>query len=72
MEDEREAALGTEGEQGLRDHRVTGDDCFVMKTHVRDVVHLEEVIDRFVVLGDTTTSIMQSSPVPARGLAVDA
>ena len=52
-------------------NRVTGDDCFVMKTHVRDVVHLEEVIDRFVVLGDTTTSIMQSSPVPARGLAVD-
>jgi Lrp/AsnC family leucine-responsive transcriptional regulator len=43
-----------------------------MKAHVRDVVHLEEVIDRFVGIGDTTTSIMQSSPVPARGLAVDA
>jgi Lrp/AsnC family transcriptional regulator, leucine-responsive regulatory protein len=51
-------------------HRVTGDDCFFMKAHVRDVTHLEEVIDRFVVLGQTTTSIVQSSPVPRRGIAV--
>jgi Lrp/AsnC family leucine-responsive transcriptional regulator len=33
-------------------------------------MHLEEVIDRFVVLGQTTTSIVQSSPVPRRGIAV--
>jgi Lrp/AsnC family transcriptional regulator, leucine-responsive regulatory protein len=51
-------------------HRVTGDDCFFMKAHVRDVTHLEDVIDRFVVLGQTTTSIVQSSPVPRRGIAV--
>jgi Lrp/AsnC family leucine-responsive transcriptional regulator len=48
--------------------RVTGDDCYVMRAHLRDVEHLEEVIDRFVVLGQTTTSIVQSAPVPARGL----
>src|SRR5215207_1124154 len=47
-------------------HRVTGDDCYVMHAHLRDVTHLEEVIDRFTVLGLTTTSIMQSSPVPGR------
>jgi Lrp/AsnC family leucine-responsive transcriptional regulator len=47
-------------------HRVTGDDCYVMRAHLRDVLHLEEVIDRFTVLGQTTTSIMQSSPVPGR------
>ena len=47
-------------------HRVTGDDCYVMRAHLRDVMHLEEVIDRFTVLGQTTTSIMQSSPVPGR------
>jgi Lrp/AsnC family leucine-responsive transcriptional regulator len=35
------------------------------------VEHLEEVIDRFVVLGQTTTSIMQSSPVPGRGVALE-
>ncbi len=51
-------------------HRVTGDDCFIMRLHVRDVTHLEEVIDRFVPYGQTTTSIMQSSPVPGRGPAV--
>src|SRR3954465_9503315 len=28
-------------------NRITGDDCFVMRAHVRDVDHLEEVIDRF-------------------------
>ena len=50
-------------------HRVTGDDCYVMTAHVRDVAHLEELIDRFVAYGQTTTSIMQSSPVPRRPLA---
>jgi Lrp/AsnC family leucine-responsive transcriptional regulator len=52
-------------------HRITGDDCFLIRAHVRDVEHLEEVIDHFVVLGQTTTSIMQSSPVPMRGLAIE-
>ena len=41
-----------------------------MKAHVRDVEHLEELIDRFVVFGQTTTSIVQSSPVPGRALPV--
>lgn len=48
--------------------RVTGEDCYVMTAHVRDVEHLEEVIDRFAAHGETTTSIAQSSPVPMRGL----
>ena len=52
-------------------HRITGDDCYFMRLHVRDVEHLEEVIDRFVPYGQTTTSIIQSSPVPARGIALD-
>jgi Lrp/AsnC family leucine-responsive transcriptional regulator len=51
-------------------HRVTGEDCFVMRLHVRDVLHLEELIDSFVLYGQTTTSIIQSSPVPGRGAAV--
>ena len=48
--------------------RITGEDCFLMKLHLRDVDHLEEVIDRFVPYGQTTTSIVQSSPVPRRGV----
>jgi Lrp/AsnC family transcriptional regulator, leucine-responsive regulatory protein len=51
-------------------NRITGEDCFIFKLHLRDVEHLEEVIDRFVPYGQTTTSIVQSSPVPARGLAL--
>jgi Lrp/AsnC family leucine-responsive transcriptional regulator len=50
--------------------RVTGDDCFVMTAHVRDVAHLEQVIDLFMVYGVTTTSIVQSSPVPTRPVAI--
>ena len=50
-------------------HRGTGEDCYFMKLHVRDVQHLEEVIDRFAFFGQTTTSIVQSSPVPGRGLS---
>src|SRR4029079_8100571 len=56
--------------EGVECHRVTGEDCYVMTAHVRDVQHLEEVIDRFAPLGQTTTSILQSSPVPRRGIAL--
>jgi Lrp/AsnC family leucine-responsive transcriptional regulator len=50
-------------------HRITGDDCYFMRAWVRDVDHLEELIDRFAPYGQTTTSIVQSSPVPRRGVA---
>src|SRR5262249_56466535 len=51
-------------------HRITGEDCFFMKAHLRDIAHLEQVVDRFTPLGQTTTSLIQSSPVTARGLAL--
>jgi Lrp/AsnC family transcriptional regulator, leucine-responsive regulatory protein len=47
---------------------VTGDDCYVMTAWVRDVTHLEEIIDAFASYGQTTTSILQSSPVLRRAL----
>jgi Lrp/AsnC family transcriptional regulator, leucine-responsive regulatory protein len=49
-------------------HRITGEDCYFMKAFVRDVEHLEEVIDQFAIYGQTTSSIMQKSPVPGRGV----
>jgi Lrp/AsnC family leucine-responsive transcriptional regulator len=49
-------------------HRITGEDCFLVRLHVHDVEHLEELIDRFTPYGQTTTSIIQSSPVAARGV----
>jgi Lrp/AsnC family leucine-responsive transcriptional regulator len=51
--------------------RITGEDCFIMSAHVRDVEHLEEVIDQFAAHGQTTTSIVQSAPVASRGLSLD-
>jgi Lrp/AsnC family transcriptional regulator, leucine-responsive regulatory protein len=64
------ADLARETPEVVECHRVTGEDCYVMRAHLRDVLHLEEVIDRFTVLGQTTTSIMQSSPVPGRPIAL--
>ena len=48
--------------------RITGDDCFFLRVHLRSVEHLEEVIDRLVLFGQTTTSIVHSAPVPRRAL----
>ena len=62
------ARLAQETLEVVECHRITGDDCFVLRAHVRDVDHLEEVIDRFTAFGQTTTSIVQSSPVPGRGV----
>jgi Lrp/AsnC family transcriptional regulator, leucine-responsive regulatory protein len=65
------AALAQATPEVTECHRITGEDCFFMRLHLRDVDHLEEVIDRFVPYGQTTTSIVQSSPVPGRGLSLD-
>jgi Lrp/AsnC family leucine-responsive transcriptional regulator len=66
------AELARETPEVVECHRITGEDCYFMKAHVRDVHHLEEVIDRFAAFGQTTTSIVQSSPVPVRGVDLEA
>ena len=53
-------------------HRVTGDDCFVMKLHLRSIDDLEGILDRFTALGQTTTSIIHSTPVASRPLPLSA
>jgi Lrp/AsnC family leucine-responsive transcriptional regulator len=62
------AAVAREAPEVVECRRITGDDCYVILAHVRSVEHLEELIDRFTPHGQTTTSIVQSSPVPPRGL----
>lgn len=47
-------------------HRITGEDCFLIKVHARDITAFEEVLDTFLRHGQTTTSIVQSTPVPPR------
>jgi Lrp/AsnC family transcriptional regulator, leucine-responsive regulatory protein len=63
------AQLARDTPEVVECHRVTGDDCYVMTAYVRDVEHLEQVIDQFAAYGQTTSSIMQSSPVKRRALA---
>jgi Lrp/AsnC family leucine-responsive transcriptional regulator len=65
------AQLARDTPEVVECHRITGEDCFFVKVHIRDVEHLEEVIDHFTVFGQTTTSVMQTSPVPLRGVAVE-
>jgi Lrp/AsnC family leucine-responsive transcriptional regulator len=47
-------------------YRTTGDDCFVVKVVLPTVEDLEDVLDRFMVYGTTTTSVVLSSPVRPR------
>ena len=47
-------------------HRVTGEDCFIVKVHLDALEHLDVILDRFLQYGQTTTSIVQSTPVPLR------
>jgi Lrp/AsnC family leucine-responsive transcriptional regulator len=47
-------------------HRVTGEDCFIMKVLVGRVELLEAVLDELLVHGNTTSSIVQSTPVALR------
>lgn len=46
--------------------RVTGEDCFIAKAHVRSVEELEKLIDQVMPYAMTNTSIIQSSPVERR------
>lgn len=49
-------------------HRITGEDCFLVELHLRAIDDLEQILDRFVLFGQTTTSIVHSSPVARRPL----
>ena len=52
-------------------HRITGEDCFFIRLHLRSMDDLEGILDRFLVLGQTTTSIIHSSPVAGRVLPLE-
>ena len=64
------AALAVDTPEVVECLRMTGEDCYLIRAHVRDVEHLEEVIDRFALYGQTTSSILQSAPVAGRGIAL--
>lgn len=47
-------------------HRITGEDCFFLKVHLRSIEELGVVLDRFLAYGETTTSLINASPIPRR------
>lgn len=49
-------------------YRITGEDCYFVKLHLRSIDDLEPLLDRFTPYGQTTTSIVHSAPVPRRPL----
>lgn len=49
-------------------HRVTGEDCFILRVHFESLEGLDRILDQFLALGQTTTSLVQSTPVPPRPL----
>jgi Lrp/AsnC family transcriptional regulator, leucine-responsive regulatory protein len=49
-------------------HRITGEDCFIIKVYLDSLDNLDKILDQFLVYGQTTTSIVQSTPVPPRHL----
>lgn len=66
----RIAALAAELPEVTECHRITGEDCFLIKIHARAIEDLEQTLDRFLVHGQTISSIVVSSPVPPRPLPV--
>ena len=62
--------LAAETPEILEFHRVTGTEGCVMKLAVSSIEHLERIVVKFLPYGQTTTSIVLSSPVTWRKIDV--
>ena len=47
-------------------HRISGEDCFILKVYLASIESMDGILDRFLTYGQTTTSLVQSTPVPLR------
>lgn len=52
--------------QVIECHRITGEDCFYLKIVLASIDELSGLLDRFLLHGQTTTSIVNGSPIPRR------
>ena len=62
------AELAASLPQVVECHRITGEDCFILQVRLESLDNLDPILDRFLAYGQTTTSIVQSTPVPPRHL----
>ena len=51
-------------------HRITGDDCFLLKVHGPSIEGLEALLDAFLLFGQTTTAVVVATPVEPRSPVV--
>jgi len=51
-------------------HRISGEDCFLIKIHAAAIEDLEKTLDSFLAYGQTITSIVVATPVPPRTLPI--
>jgi Lrp/AsnC family transcriptional regulator, leucine-responsive regulatory protein len=50
--------------------RSIGLNVFMLRVHLKDISHLDDVLDKVLAYAQTTTSIIRSTPVPLRNLPV--
>ena len=53
-------------------YRITGEDCFIMRVYAPAIDEFEAVLDKFLLYGQTTSSIVQSAAVRPRPLPLPA
>ena len=46
--------------------KVTGDDCFIGRLHLRSIEHLDQILDRITDKAETSTAIVKSQPIRRR------
>jgi Lrp/AsnC family leucine-responsive transcriptional regulator len=62
----RVAELARDTPQVSECHRISGEDCFLLKVHMPAVEDLEAILDRFLLHGETTSSFVVATPVEPR------
>lgn len=64
------AQLAQETPEVSECHRISGEDCFLIKMHAAAIEDIETALDRFLTYGQTITSVVVSIPVPPRTLPI--
>jgi len=62
----RVAELARDTPQVSECHRISGEDCFLLKVHMPAVADLEDILDAFLPYGQTTSSFVVATPVEPR------
>lgn len=62
-------ALSAELPEIVDCHRTTGNGCFILKVRVRDLGHLERLLDRVMPVGEPEASVVLSTAIEARSVA---